>query len=60
MIKIINEKVIAVFVVSILCIVAVSNYLSHISKEELSKAFATINYINQEEKEKIDNINLSQ
>ena len=59
MIKIINEKVIAVFVVSILCIVAVSNYLSHISKEDLSKAFATINYSNKEEKEKIDNISLS-
>ena len=58
--KLLNDKIITVFLVSMITIVAFSSYLSHIDKTELKKAFATINYSNKhEEKEILDKVNLT-
>ena len=58
--KIINNKVITVFVISMVTIISISSYLSHIDKQELQNAFATINYsYKKEEKSTIDEIEIN-
>lgn len=54
--KIINEKVFAVFLISMMSIISVSNYLSNVDKKELQNAFASINLKEEKKKETIDNI----
>lgn len=60
MIKIINQKVIAVFIISMITIVSVASYLSNVDKKDLQNAFASINYVdNKEEKQIIDRIEVN-
>ena len=58
--KIINNKVISVFIISMITIISVSIYLSHTDKTELKNSFATINYsYKKEEKGIIDKIEIN-
>ena len=41
----INKKVIAVFLISMVTIISVSSFLTHVKKEDLKNAFATINIV---------------
>ena len=60
MIKLINKKIITMFIVSMVTIISVSSFLSHVDKEELENAFATINYsYKNNKKETIDKIEIS-
>ena len=45
--KLINEKVIAVFAVSMITVVAVSNYLSSIDKQTLQNALASVSMVRE-------------
>ncbi|MBQ9023904.1 MAG: glucosaminidase domain-containing protein [Bacilli bacterium] len=54
--KIINEKVLAVFLISMMSIISVSNYLSNVDKKDLQNAFASINLKEENKEETIDNI----
>ena len=45
--KIINEKVIAVFLISMVTVVAFSNYLSNVDKEDLRNAIASVSMIRE-------------
>ena len=54
--RLINEKVIAVFLVSMLTVIAFSTYLSNVDKEDLQKAVASVSMIKEnkeEEKEEV-------
>lgn len=48
--KLIDKRVITVFIVSILCVVATSNYLSHVDKKELKDALASVVTIKENKK----------
>lgn len=55
--RLINEKVIAVFMISMITVISVSSFLSNIDKEDLKNMLASVNFIKQEEKiEDVDNI----
>ena len=56
--KIINDKVISVFLISMLIIISISSYLSNIDKTSIQNAFATINNYRQSEDEIIDTIKI--
>ena len=50
--KLINEKVIAVFVLSMITVVATSLFLTNIDKKDLQKALASVSVINPKQSEK--------
>ena len=54
--KLINEKVIVAFILSIVTIYAFSNYLSNVDKKDLQNALASVSMVreNKEEEEKIE------
>ena len=56
--KIINDKVISVFLISMITILSISSYLSNIDKTSIQNAFATINNYRQSEDEIIDTIKI--
>lgn len=57
--KLINEKVIAVFIISMITVISVSSYLSNTSKEDLQKMIASVSMVRENKKEnKVENIDL--
>ena len=57
--RLINEKVIAVFIVSMLTLIAVSSYLSNVDKEELKDVLASVTSIRENKKDDvIENLDL--
>jgi len=58
--KYVNEKVMTVFLISMVTVMAFSSYLSNVDKEDLKKSFATVNMIEEkQEKQVIDMIDTS-
>ena len=51
--RLINEKVIAVFIISMITIISVSSYLSNVDKEELKDALASVTSVRENKKEDI-------
>lgn len=51
--RLINEKVIAVFIISMITIISVSSYLSNVDKEELKDALASVASVRENKKEDI-------
>ena len=56
--RLIDKKVISVFLISMLIIISISSYLSNIDKTSIQNAFATINNYRQSEDEIIDTIKI--
>ena len=54
--RLINEKVIAVFLVSMLTVIAFSTYLSNVDKEDLQKAVASVSMIKENKKEEKEEV----
>lgn len=52
--KLLNDKVISVFIISMITLISVSSFLSNIDKSDLKNTFASINSTQKEEKEVID------
>ncbi len=56
--RLINEKIIAVFALSMITVISVSSFLSNVDKKDLQNALASVNFVNNEKEEKIQNIDL--
>ena len=51
--KLINDKVMTVFIISMVTLISVSSFLSNIDKEELKNSFASINLTSESKEEKL-------
>lgn len=54
--RLINEKVIAVFMVSMITVIAFSTYLSNVDKEDLQKAVASVSMVKENKKEEKEEV----
>lgn len=55
--RLMNEKIVSVFIISMITVISVSSFLSNIDKENLKKTLASVGFIEQKEKiETIDRI----
>lgn len=58
--KIVNKKVFAVFLISMITIISVSSYLSNVDKKDLQNTLASVNMRQEEKQEEIiDNIEVN-
>lgn len=51
--RLINEKVIVVFIISMVTIISVSNYLSNVDKKDLQNALASVSMVRENKKEDV-------
>lgn len=56
--RLINEKVITVFICSMITLIAFSSFLTNVDKEDLQKAIASVNFNKKEETIEIQEIDL--
>lgn len=52
--KVINERVIAVFIISMITVISFSSYLSNTSKEDLQKMLASVSMVRENKPENIE------